>query len=344
MKLLKKILIIFAMFLLSLTVISTIWWFQPERTQKIRSDSTSSISTIDYINIGGIEQCVLIRSENTKNPVLLFLHGGPGMPMMYLAHEFQRPLEKNFTVVQWDRRGAGKTFSRNKPRPESMNTRRLVNDAYELIDTLRNRYGQNKVILAGHSFGTHLGSIMVKERPELFSAYISIGQVVDDHMAAVLQEEFIRKQAALQGNNEIIRALDNKEIKYYEDLLFEFGGELKNSKSFLPLIWSGLQAPEYTLPEAISLGNGSSFSSYHMKYNVLSQSIFNEIVEYQIPVYFFVGVSDYTTPHELITKYYETVRAPAKEIVYFKNSAHFPFFEEPEEFCGEIKRILEVEN
>ena len=225
-----------------------------------------------------------------------------------------------------------------------MNTRQLVNDAFELIDTLRNRYGQNKIILAGHSFGTHMGSIMVKERPELFAAYISIGQVVDDDQAAVLQKEFIRKQAAQQGKDEIIRALDNGEIEYYEDLLFEFGGELKNSQSFLPLIWSGLQAPEYTLPEALNLGNGSSFSSYHMKYNVLSQSIYDEIVEYQVPVYFFVGISDYTTPHELITKYFEKVKAPEKEIVYFKNSAHFPFFEEPEEFCREIYRLFGVEN
>ena len=341
---LKKTLKILAVSLLLIIALSTIWWFWPERTPGIRSEGTSSISTIDYINIGATEQCVLIRSENTDNPIMLFLHGGPGMPMMYLAHEFQRPLEEHFTVVQWDRRGAGKTYSRNVPTPESMNTRQLLNDAYQLIDTLRSRYGKNKIILAGHSFGTHLGSIMVHERPELFAAYISIGQVVDDDRAAVLQKEFIRSQAEEQGKDEIIQALNNNEIKYYEDLLFEFGGELKNRKSFFPLIWSGLQAPEYTLPEAISLGNASSFSSFHMKYNVLSQSIYDEIIEYQVPVYFFAGVSDYTTPHELITEYFEMVKAPRKQIIYFENSAHFPFFEEPEEFCKEINRIFRAEN
>ena len=340
MKVLKKILKILALSLLLLFVLSAIWWLWPERTPNIKSVSNNSVSIIDYVEIGGIEQCVLIRSKDIENPILLFLHGGPGMPMMYLGHEFQRPLEEDFTVIHWDRRGAGKTFSRNKPTPESMNTRQLVNDAYELIDTLKNRYGHNKIILAGHSFGTHLGSIMVKERPELFSAYISIGQVVDDERAANLQADFILEQAQLHGREEIVQAINKKEILYYEDLLFDFGGELKNSQSFFPLIWSGLQAPEYTLAEAMDIGNASSFSSYHMEYNVLSSSIYEEIIEYQMPVYFFVGISDYTTPHELISEYFEKVSAPHKEIIYFQNSAHFPFFEEPEEFCRQLKRIL----
>ena len=90
-------------------LIMVIWWFLPERTPKIKTNDNNSISSIEYIPIGGLEQCVLIRGHNTDNPILLFLHGGPGMPMMYLAHEFQRPLEEDFLVVQWDRRGAGKT-------------------------------------------------------------------------------------------------------------------------------------------------------------------------------------------------------------------------------------------
>ena len=340
MKVLKKIFRITAYIILSTIVLLTIWWFWPERTPKINSTDNRSISIIDYINIGGIEQSVLVRSKNTNNPIIIFLHGGPGMPMMYLAHEFQRSLEDNFTVIQWDRRGAGKTFSRNKPTVESMNTRQIINDAYELIDTLRNRYNQNNIVLVGHSFGTHLGSIMVKERPELFSAYISIGQVVDDDKALVLQEEFIREQAELKRKPEIIIQLNKIKKPDFENWLFEFGGEIKNSKSFFPLIWSGMQAPEYKLSEVLDVSSGSSFSSSNMKYNVLSGSIFSEISKYDIPIYFFVGTSDYTTPHKLITEYFEMVKAPKKEIIYFENSAHFPFFEEPEKFCDEIKRIL----
>jgi pimeloyl-ACP methyl ester carboxylesterase len=344
MKVVKKIIKIVLLAIVSIIGLVTIWWFWPERTPQINSATNNSISTIDYIQIGGLDQCVLIRSENRNNPIMLFLHGGPGMPTMYLAHEFQRPLEEHFTVVQWDRRGAGKTYSRNMPTAESMNVRQLINDTYDLIDTLRNRYDQDRIILVGHSFGTYLGSIMAKERPDIFSAYISIGQVVDSDMALILQEEFIREQANLIGETDIITELDNPEKPVFENWLFEFGGELRNSQSFFPLVWSGMQAPEYTLSEVLDVAEGSSFSSSNMKYNVLSNSIYHEIREYNIPVYFFVGEWDYTTPHELVTEYFQLVQAPKKEIIYFANSAHFPFFEEPEKFCNEITNLLKDKN
>lgn len=344
MKLLKKLLKILLIFILLIIILIAIWFILPERTPQIKSSSNNSIATIEYINIGEVEQSVLIRSKDINNPIILFLHGGPGMPMMYLAHEFQRPLEENFTVVQWDRRGAGKTYSRNKPKPESINTRQMVDDAFKLIDILRKKYNQDKIVLIGHSFGTYLGSIMVKEQPELFSAYISIGQVVDIQKALKLQKEFIKKQASLNDRKEILEILDSQDPlyfrPYFEKWLFEFGGELKNSKSFFPLIWSGLQAPEYTLSDAMNLAKGSSFSSTNMKYNVLSEIIYKEITEYKVPVYLFVGISDFTTPHELVTEYFNLIKAPKKEIIYFKNSAHFPFFEEPEEFSYQVKKVL----
>ena len=338
MRTIKQILKIFLLIIISAVILSIIWWFWPARTPVIKNKRNNSVATIDYIKIGGVEQCVLIRGQHTNNPVLLFLHGGPGMPLMYMAHKFQRSLETDFTVVQWDRRGAGKTFARNIPSAESMNVRQLLDDAFELIDTLKNRYHHNKIILVGHSFGSYLGSIMVSERPELFSAYISVGQVVDSEKARVLQENFIREKARLSGRSDIIADMNKPDQPNLEKWLFEFGGELKHSKNFLPFLWSGIFAPEYTLPEVLKVAEGSSFSSSNMKYNVLSNSVCDEIRTYQIPVFFFVGTADYTTPHELISEYYELVQAPKKKIIYFEDSAHFPFFEQSTKFCNEIKR------
>jgi pimeloyl-ACP methyl ester carboxylesterase len=260
MRTIKQVLKIFLLIIVSIVILSAIWWVWPARTPKIKEVSSNSVAIIDYIKIGGIEQCVLIRGHNTNNPILLFLHGGPGMPMMYLAHEFQGPLEEDFTVVQWDRRGAGKTYASNIPSVESMNIRQMLDDAYELIDTLKNKYNQNKIILVGHSFGTYLGSIMVTERPDLFSEYISIGQVVDSKKTRVLQEIFVRDKAKLTGKNEILAEMNKSTNPNLENWLFEFGGELKNSKSFFQLVWSGMFAPEYTLPEVLKVAEGSSFS------------------------------------------------------------------------------------
>jgi len=344
MKQLKKLIKITLLILLSIIILIGILWLLPERTPGIKSTGNNAISKIDYIKIGGVEQCVLIRSINSNNPIILFLHGGPGMPMMYMAHEFQRPLEKLFTCVQWDRNGAGKTFVRNAPSIESMNIRQQLNDCYQLIDTLKHRYKKDRIILIGHSFGTYLGSILVTEHPELFSAYISIGQVVDEEKTKAIQERFIRENALKNNRPEIISELVKTKKPSFENWLFEFGGELKNSKSFFPFIWSGLRAPEYTLKEAFSVGKGSSFCNRYMKYNVLDSSIYYKIREYKVPVYFFVGKSDYTTPSELIEDYFKVIKATEKKMIYFNNSAHFPFFEEPEKFCLEIKKVLKNKN
>lgn len=330
---------------LSLVIIALlatiIWWFIPARTPSISSNSNQSIASLEYIEIGGLQQSILIRSENTSNPILLLLHGGPGMPMMYLAHTFQIPLEQEFTVVQWDRRGAGKTFYKNKPDPESINIRQLMDDAYNLIDTLRNKYHQEKILLAGHSFGTYLGSLMVTERPELFYAYISIGQVVDDTKAYQIQRQFVMEKALEAGDEEIVKALNNKPSMNLESCLFAHGGEIKSSTSYFPLIRNGMKAPEYSLPEVMSVAQGSQFSSENMKYNIINGSIQEEIKAYPIPTYFFIGRHDYTTPYELVKEYHDSIKAPKKQLVIFDESAHFPFFEEPIKFTEEVIRIKE---
>lgn len=101
-RLLKFIKVIFILVFI-LVVFFGFYGILPERTPKIKTKDKKAVSSIDYVDIEGTEQCILVRSYNTDNPLILFLHGGPGMPMMFLGYKFQRPLEKNFTVVQWDR-------------------------------------------------------------------------------------------------------------------------------------------------------------------------------------------------------------------------------------------------
>lgn len=134
-------------------------WKQP-RTPSIRDADgraePGSVSSLEQIEFGGVAQWVLIREWSAEKPILLFLHGGPGMPMMYLAHAFQRPLEENFLVVQWDRRGAGKSFDETV-KPDDMRVSQLLSDAHELIGVLKQRYQQERIFLAGNSFGSYLG-------------------------------------------------------------------------------------------------------------------------------------------------------------------------------------------
>ena len=153
-KILKIILIAFLVVILSVIALIIIHHFTHGTTPAIRDAEGNpipdSIASLEKIKLGGLDQYVLIRGRNKSNPILLSLHGGPGMPQMYLAHAFQRDLENYFTVVQWDRRGAGKSYSSSVP-PETMNVEQMISDTYELVQHLRSRFGQPKIYLLAHS-------------------------------------------------------------------------------------------------------------------------------------------------------------------------------------------------
>lgn len=134
-----------------------------------------SIASLEKLRLGGADQYILIRGMDVRNPLVLFLHGGPGMPTMYLAHAFQRLLENSFIVVQWDRRGAGKSYSGRIP-AATMSVRQEISDTRELVDVLRQRFHKQKVYLVGFSYGSYLGMLAAQRFPELFHAYVGVGQ------------------------------------------------------------------------------------------------------------------------------------------------------------------------
>lgn len=133
------------------------------------------------VELGGVRQAVSVRGADRRNPILLFVHGGPGSVEMPMAWAFQRPWEDFFTVVQWDQRGAGKSFPLTDPGTVAPTLRleRYRDDAIELIEVLRRRYGQRKLFVMGHSWGSAVGLAVAAERPDLLHAYIGMGQVID---------------------------------------------------------------------------------------------------------------------------------------------------------------------
>ncbi|MCF7808639.1 MAG: alpha/beta hydrolase [Candidatus Marinimicrobia bacterium] len=335
----KRLLAVFALLVLATLVLFV--WKQP-RTPPIRDAHgqvvPGSISSLEQVELGGVAQWVLIRGTSPEKPILVFLHGGPGMPMMYLAHAFQRPLEDEFLVVQWDRRGAGKSFDASR-RSENMRVSQLLSDTRELIGILKQRYQQEKVLLVSHSFGSYLGMLYASRYPDDLHAFIGIGQVVDSDSASLIQADFIRNEARKRERPEAIAEIDSLGSPAFESWLFAFGGELYNSTSWWPLLWTGFKAPEYGLKDVANVPKGSSFSSRHMAYDVLQSSLLHGVQKVAVPVYFFTGRHDYTTPHKLVKAYSEVLEAPIKEIVWFENSAHFPFFEEPRAFAKEILAV-----
>lgn len=313
-------------------------WFTPGRTPAIAG--SNSIASLERVRIGNVEQSVLIRGQDRSRPVLLFLHGGPAMPAMYLAHSFQAELEKSFVVVQWDRRGAGKSYREDID--STLTTEQLIADTVELTNNLRARFHQEKIYLVGHSWGTYLGMMVVARHPELYWAYVGIGQL--GRMAPIdgIQDEYIRESARRVGDLQAIQELETKGGSVREELLFQFGGELHGARSFTPLLLTGLMAPEYSVRDVRNVPRGVSRYSKHFVYNSVSGELADAVTRVEVPVYFFTGRHDYCDPFVLTEEYFGRLSAPEKHMVWFEESAHFPFYEEPAAFAREMRNVLQA--
>ena len=307
-----------------------------------RIASIGSISSLEEHEIGGVEQSVLIRGHDRTRPILLFLHGGPGMPAMYLAHAFQRELERDFVVVHWDRRGAGKSFDAWS-QTSGLSVSKTLEDTYELTQSLRSRFDQERIYVVGHSWGSYLGLLAVQGHPEYYAAFIGMGQLAGTHDDVhALRREFLYQAAVVNGDSALQARFADPPVEITEDDLFRSGGELYASRSFWPLLKTGLGAPEYTLRDVLNVKKGADLVSREMKYDLVPKPLDGEIQKVGVPVFFFLGRHDYNTPSQLAARYLDHLDAPLKGLVWFEASAHFPFFEEPDRFHTELLRASQA--
>jgi pimeloyl-ACP methyl ester carboxylesterase len=302
--------------------------------------SPKSVASIEQFSLGNYPQYVLIRGKNNEDPILLFLHGGPGMPTMYLAHDFQRDLEKVFVVVQWDRRGTGKSYESVASAP-NLSVSQEIKDSVELIDQLRARFHQEKIYLVGFSYGSYLGILVAQRVPERLHAYIGIGQLAcSEEESRQIQDEWLTRQASMAHDYEALDELVGKKPLDREKLLFKCGGEIHLAHNWWPLLWSGIRSPEYTFQDISNVRKGVQFTASHLRYDVIDGSILDNVSSIRIPVYFFSGRYDYTDPTSCTVRLFNSLTAPIKRMVWFEHSAHFVFFEEPEQLALAMRRVV----
>jgi pimeloyl-ACP methyl ester carboxylesterase len=260
----------------------------------------------------------------------------------------QSELEKHFIVVNWDQRGAGKSFSK-KIRKSSMNVEQLVLDAHELIRILLERFGQKKLFLVGHSWGSVIGMILAKRHPELIHAYIGIGQIPHLEECDRVAYQMLLIYARQNEKWFAVRQLNRIGYPPYrhpnhwfiqQKWLTKFGG-FKRKKEPLSLRFRPLFSPEYTLADWIRHQLGMRFGNRYLRPDLMKVNLFEQAAEVEVPVYFCVGRYDFTSPFEIQERYFEQLKAPAKELVWFENSAHFPHLEEPSSFFVTCLRVKE---
>ena len=301
------------------------------------SGTGNSVSELKKIKIGGIDQWVLIRGQDSNNPVLLFLHGGPGSAQIAVASGYHALLEKEFLVVDWDQRGAGLSFSPKIP-GQTMTVDTFIQDTKELIDYLIHAYGKQKIFLAGHSWGSLLGALVCRRFPELIQGYVGIGQAVDLKENEKLAYDYVATYAKTTNNKKAMKELEEIGQPPYRDTIrftkvrsqwtSRFHARFHNA-GMRKFMLKFLLSPEYSLADVWKFLKGSSFSFCTMWPQVMALNLFSLTPEFDMPVYFMLGRYDYTTPYEIAVRYYEKLTAPHKEIIWFENSAHCMPFEEP---------------
>ena len=299
----------------------------------------NSIAELRSLMVNGDEQFLLVRGMDTNSPVLLFLHGGPGMPAMYLAHNFQRELEKHFVVVHWDQRASGKSFKVDTD-PGTLSTSALLADTDVVVDFLRDQLETDRLWLVGHSHGAYLGALYARRYEEKMCAFVGIGQVTNDASSgpvAALQRRFLEERREELGLEPDV-VIDDSNL---ENLLFKSGSEIHGETSFAPLLLAGLTAPEYSLFDILKVAKGSSFSSKNMRYD-LPRDLLTHEWQFNIPVALIMGRHDMVTPTKLARDYFDRIEAPLKAWYQFEEAAHFPHFEKPNRFAVTMSELKEI--
>jgi pimeloyl-ACP methyl ester carboxylesterase len=309
-----------------------------------------SVASLEKLEVGGAEQWVLIRGADATNPVLLRLHGGPGAAEMPLVPRYNGDLEEHFVVVAWDQRGAGKSNRRGFDEG-SMTFERFLQDAHELTRLLKERFGQERIYLMGHSWGTQLGIRLAARYPEDYWAYIGVSQLVDQERGTEVAHAWLSDRLRKEGRPRELARLealgpppypDHGDYVRFIQMVDARGGGM--DVGFGRLAWAAVRAPEYTFLDLNRWLGGANRGSGPMweTPDYRDHDAFRAVPRLEVPVYFFAGRDDYNTPLALVREYADFLEAPAgKEVVVFEASAHTPFLAEPGRFADEMVRVKE---
>jgi pimeloyl-ACP methyl ester carboxylesterase len=309
--------------------------------------SENGISSVEKVEIGGIDQYILIQAEDPTKPVLLFLHGGPSMPLPGVSNRGKdytiatntKELVKNFVLVFWDQRGTGKSYSK-RIKQETMNVKQFIADANELTDYLRKRFSQEKIFLAGHSWGTIIGLSLISLHPEKFYSYVGISQIVswtkNDEQCLL----WAKDEAEKRKNKKAIAELNAVGLPPFLDSSEQWGVLRKWQLRFNSMVYSDheikhpgmfnsskvvFQSKDYTLKDAYN----SFYKGFKLVYTLdfikeISKINFKEQTpKLEIPVTFIHGTKDVHLFGKPVEEYYQHLEAAkGKRLIWLDKSSH----------------------
>lgn len=313
-------------------------WRQARVSKALAIHSRNGIDESEFVRVGGIEQWVSIRGEDMANPVIVVAHGGPGASLTPFIALVTRAWERHFTVVHWDQRGAGLTFSRAKTEQGEVSLARIAEDGLEVTAHALKRTGQAKAIVLGASWGSMVAVTMARRRPELFHALVGAGQVVDAtrNEAVGYQALLARVRAAGDGRSEAVLVRLGPPPWTLRQTMIErrilIGRHPPpNERGLQGKVLMGLlTAPGLSLRQAMDWFAGSTFSLTALKDALLTYSEGPPYAPLAVPFVVIQGADDIQTPTDLAAEYLDAIEAPAKRFVSLPGGGHMAMVAMPD--------------
>ena len=316
------------------------WGSTPSFTDDAGRPVAGSVAEMRRLKFGGIDQSITIRGRDVHAPILIWLHGGPGQDATGMMRRYNSDLEDHFLVVYWVQRGTGRSYSSDIP-PSSMTIAQFVSDLHQLVGYMQRRFGQQRVVLVGHSWGTSLGVAYTQTHPDNVATFVGVSQIVNAAAGERLSYNFTMNEAERLKNAEAkleLSALGDPpypmtSILKQRQWLEEFGGgSFHHPTSLINLMWQSFGASEVTLMDGLYHQPGVEFSLNAMANENARVDWWSNARRFEMPVFIATGKFDRNADAGLQSAWFDRIEAPIKLHRWFQQSAHSPLFEEPVAF------------
>lgn len=333
-----------------LLLLSVIIAFRNVNYYKCVIDTSKGIDEESYIDINGQKQFITIRGRDKNAPVVLYLHGGPGSPDSFCAYNFTNEMIDEYTVVCWDQRGCGRTYVMNDDKEnKTVSFDQALDDLNVLVDYLIQRFGQEKISIMGHSYGTVLGTVYAYNFPEKIEVYIGLGQFVSaDTSAEAAYKDAVWKSWHKQDTTALTAAYENykkdKNIENYSKVVTEASKFYKNKRE-RNIIFMAITSPRLSSEDLIWYSKMTSLDAfmkyqkslvdYMMTVDVSDNSVFPKFLD--IPTLYISGNCDCNCAYEDMVLY-SNVSGGRYELI--EGCGHNVQYDAPEEVAQIVKDYL----
>ncbi|SEC43271.1 alpha/beta hydrolase [Paenibacillus sp. GP183] len=307
----------------------------------------------EYVIINGISQFLYHLGTSYDNPVMLFLHGGPGSAESLFTRAFQEKWEEIYTVVHWDQRGAGKTLTKNPDKLPTIDL--LLQDLFEIIQYLKKKYNRQKIVILGHSWGSVLGSVFIRKYPEEAAYYIGTGQVVSMLENERVGYNKVKEMIEQSGDKRSMKRLEsigeypghrivfNKAFLKKCEQVRKLQGKYKLGMKLDLTIWiTVFKSPIFRVSDIIAFMKifraNANLHKFLGDFNLRT-----ETADYKVPIYYILGGNDWQAPYVISQTYFEEIEAPNKGIYIIPNAGHMTMMEQPDLFFDALLEIIKIE-